>query len=734
MGRGATARRVVLTGVLTLAPAGVSAQQGLAEGFRAVLDTNVSVITTTVTTDASTVTTTTRTLFPRLTVDTHALILPALRLNAGGTFEVNRSFIDNDLLFAGTGGGTTSSITQLRPFFELRSTNRVLSPGFGYYRREIRTSVGRLPSLRLVSEDVAGYLGWKPEGLPESDVQFVRTTTFDGGRVFQDTTKDFGSIISRYAYKNLNLYYRGAYLDTTERVNQLDTRQWSNAARTDYAGDFLKDRLRWNVTYNVSRQDLTTVARGEGGEVPLPVNAFAGLSALSDTPVTTTLSPNPPLIDGNLTASAGLNLGVTGAGADAQARNMGLDFLSPTEVNRVLVWVDRELPASIAATFSWEVYTSVDNLVWTRETLVSTAPFGPFENRFQVDFPSVTARYLKLVTRPLSGAVLDASRYPEIFVTELQAFLTRSPGEVPTELTRTNQIFSTDVRLRLLEKPLLYYEGNYWYNGFDAPVPDRDTLSNGLSVNHRFNRVMAAYARGAYEQGRELEGRRTATVTNATLTLDPIPTLTSSVLFSGVDETIGDRLNDRKGFLVQTAAQVYRGVDVQFGFGWNFTTREGDEHLRDRLLNLNASIVPRQNLTLTLNYIDTTTTRSGTFTGDPRYHARRGFLTLAFDPIRTLHLVVSEEIVAITGEKTRTTHNVGANWTPFPDGALQLTVAYNENVRPLAYGTDRVFRPGVRWTFSRQSYVDVSYQLLETEFVGLKTESKIFGVDLKVFF
>jgi hypothetical protein len=372
--------------------------------------------------------------------------------------------------------------------------------------------------------------------------------------------------------------------------------------------------------------------------------------------------------------------------------------------------------------------------VWTRETLVSTAPFGPFENRFQVDFRAVTARYLKLVTRPLSGAVLDASRYPDIFVTELQAFLTRSPGEVPDELTRTNQIFNTDVRLRLLDKPSLYYEGNYWYNGFDAPVPDRDTLSNGLSVNHRFNRLLAAHARGAYEQGRELEGRRTATVTNATLTLDPIPTLTSSVLFSGVDETIGDRLNDRKGVLVQTVAQVYRGVDVQFGFGWSFTTREGDEHLRDRLLNLNASIVPRQNLTLTLNYTDTTTTRSGTFTGDPRYHARRGFLTLAFDPIRTLHLVLSEEIVAITGEKTRTTHNVGANWTPFPDGALQLTVAYNENVRPLAYGTDRVFRPGVRWTFSRQSYVDVSYQVLESEFVGLKTESKIFGVDLKVFF
>jgi hypothetical protein len=77
------------------------------------------------------------------------------------------------------------------------------------------------------------------------------------------------------------------------------------------------------VTYNVTVRTSRPSVGGEGGEVPLPVNAFAGLSALSDTPVTTTLSPNPPLIDGNLTASAGLNLGVSGAGTDAQARNMG---------------------------------------------------------------------------------------------------------------------------------------------------------------------------------------------------------------------------------------------------------------------------------------------------------------------------------------------------------------------------------------------------------------------------
>ncbi len=732
--RGAVAGSLALTCALALRPDALSAQQGLAEGLRTIVDTHVTLVTTTTTTPSGTVKTTTQNLFPRLTVDTQALLFPSLRLSAGGVFEISLSDAESSGTFTNGIQETSSSIARLRPYVELRSTSPVLSPGIGYYRRENRTRLGRQPAVTLVSEDYAGYLGWKPEGLPQSDLQFVRTKTFDNERAFEDSTRDFGSIITRYAYQGLNVHYQGAYLDTTDRIDRLETRQVTHGGRADYSTDLFANRLRWNASYAANRQDLTTVASGDGGEVALPVVAFAGLSIVSDTPGTARLTPNPALIDGNLTASAGINLGVQGLGADAQARNLGLDFLRPTEVNRLRVWVDRELPAEIARAFSWEVYTSIDNLVWSRETVVSVAPFGPFEQRFEVDFRAVAVRYLKLVVRPLSATVIDASRYPEILVTELQPFLVESADEVRGELTRTNQMLNTDVRLLLLEAPSLYYEGSYWRRDVNVPGQDSDTLSNGLSITHRFAGMVAAYARGAYEQGTEPQGRRTARVSNATLTIDPIPTLTSSILYTGLDERIGERRDDRKGLFFQNTAQLYRGVDVQAGFGWNFTTRETGERLRDRLLNVSASVVPRSNLTLTLNYTDSTTTRSGVFTGDPEYHTRRGFVTLAFDPFRTLHLVVAEEIIAISGEKTRTTHNVGANWAPFPDGALQFTVVYNESVRPLEYGTDRIFRPGVRWAFSRQSYLDLSYQVIDSEFVALKTESRILSADLKVFF
>ena len=247
----------------------------------------------------------------------------------------------------------------------------------------------------------------------------------------------------------------------------------------------------------------------------------------------------------------------------------------------------------------------------------------------------------------------DASRFPDILVTEIQAFVRRPAAAGRGTLARTTQLVNTDVRMRLLDAPSLYYEGYYLYNGTDAPGSKRDTLSNGFSVNHSFARIFSLYGRGALEQGTQPEGHRVATVTNATLTIAPLPTFRSSVLFTGQNERIGEIPNDRRGLFVQNTAQIYKGVDVLFGFGWNVTTRETGEVLHDRLTNLSATIVPRQRLALTFSFDDTTSERSGTFVGSPRTHARRGYATVAVDPFPTLHLVLGEEVIVVTGDKTR---------------------------------------------------------------------------------
>jgi hypothetical protein len=151
-------------------------------------------------------------------------------------------------------------------------------------------------------------------------------------------------------------------------------------------------------------------------------------------------------------------------------------------------------------------------------------------------------------------------------------------------------------------------------------------------------------------------------------------------------------------------------------------------------LNVSATIVPREHVSLTVSYDDTATDRTGVVVGLPHSDTRRGYVAIVVDPIRTLHLAVGEEVYAITGQPTRATLNVSANWAPFPDGALQFIFAYNEAMRPIEFGTERNTQAAVRWNLSRRSFVDVSYQLIRSEFVSQRTDGRVFSVTMRIFF
>ncbi len=726
MRRTTTALSLVVAGSLTLPAASASAQGGIFANMQKSVDVTYASISTTTTSASGAVTTTdSSSLYPTVMLNLNGLLFPEVRLNTGGTFQYNR-------MSTGTDGSTTvSTLSEISPFFLLRSTNPIFSPGFGYFRREDRNRTSGLTDVKLINDEWDGYLGWNPDGGPNSQFQYVRSATFDASRALVDTTKNYVLLNSNYSYKDFTAYYRGSYLDTNDALNDVDTRQMSHGARVSYAGSFIDKRLSVDATYNVNHQGITTTAGGKGGEVAIPVTPYAGLSINSDTPLTARLTANPLLIDGNLTASAGVDLGLPVPPADTQARNIGLDFLNPAQVNRFLVWVDRDLPVEVSNSFSWDIYSSLDNVMWKLEANVPVAPFGPFEDRFQVDFTAVTARYLKVVVRPLSAAVANASTYPHILVTEIQPFMVQPPGAVRTELSQTTHIVNTDVRFRIVDS--LFYEGSYFYNGPNVQGAHTDTLSNGLSVNHTFNRIFSTFGRLAFEEGTDPEGHRTATVTNATFTIEPIPTLRTSLLWNGMDERIGGVPRSRNGFYVQNSAQPYAGVSLQFGVGWSATTELTGSASNDTVVNLSGTVTPREHVSLTFNYDDTSSSRSGFYVGPQRYRTQRLYGALAVDPTRTLHLVVGEEIIAVTGQQAMTTLDLSANWSPFPDGALQFLFAYNDALRPLVYGKDRNTQATVRWNLTRRSYIDVTYQKTRNEIVFQTTDSRVFSTSLRLF-
>lgn len=169
---------------------------------------------------------------------------------------------------------------------------------------------------------------------------------------------------------------------------------------------------------------LTTALMGCGGGGA--ETATSGLSLVERfpaTPLADTLLPNPAIADGDLTTGAGVNLGYSVAlGGDTSLRDFGLRFPAPPSgVNTLYLWVDRPLPPDVAAAYAWSVYLGDDNASWTPVAVTTPIAFSAIQNRFEITTPTLHARYVKIVTRPLAPGVTSDGRFADVLVTELQA-------------------------------------------------------------------------------------------------------------------------------------------------------------------------------------------------------------------------------------------------------------------------------------------------------------------------
>jgi len=717
--------------VLVLLP-GVAWAQGLLQGVSGLVELNYSFLSTK-TTDATgtTTKTTTNNFNPRVTLTVNTNIFPNLKLDAGVIVEKNISWFKTD------GMSTKSDITDLRPYINLTLNTPLYTAGIGYDRRQEIVKTSGSPGVTTVNEDYNVILGWRPEGLPIIDVRFTRTNLFDEKHNVQDTTTDYGLLSARYTYKNLEVRYQGTYTDTKDKLNGVDTKDYLNTGRIAYSDMFFNNRVSFNGSYNISYEETDTTTTGIGGTVSSQISPFAGLSIINITANPITLDSNPALIDGNTTTSAGINIGLPPLGGDTTSlRQVGLDFLVSTQINNLFLWVDRDLSAATnILTFFFsniQVWTSSDNLNWT-QVLGVTVSLGQFQNRFEINFTSpVTTRYIKVVTLPLQNFVAGATSFPNIFITELQAFIKKPAAQVKGRTTKLTHILNIDSRTRILDIPTLFYEFSYFLDKTD-PGQTTYTVSNGFSVNHRFSPIFSGSARVAREDGTEAGKKRWAYVYNASIVATPLTTPRHNLIYSGRIEEIGGKSTKNNSIFLQNSATLYKGIDINLGGGYNFSTLETGQKQDNTVINFGANIVPHRTTTITLTYSDTITNQSGGGLPSTSTFTRRGDLSVAYRPFETLYIFTEWEILAAKGQKIQTTQNYGLNWSPFPEGTLQFNFSYNESILSENNQKNRLITPSVRWNITSRSYLDLSYQYIHTSSKLEKSDSNGFSANLKIF-
>jgi len=656
-------------------------------------------------------------------------IYPNLRLDAGTLFE--KTLTSTEI----NGDETDVTDTRLNPFVSLQLDTPLYTAGARYDWREDKQKVSGSPSVSVINEDFKTILGWRPEGFPSMDMRYEKTKRYDQGRSFLDTTEDFYSLNLIYdSIEGLYIRYKPRYTERNDNVNDLEEQTFINEGEARYSNNFFDDRLSLYTNYNIVQTEYKTFSQGTTGESNVQLFPTSGLTSINDTPTEGALDPNPALIDGNLTASSGIDIGLPSLGEDNRPRNMGLDFINQTEINTLFVWVDRELPNAIAGSFLWEIYVSDDNVDWTLLQTLSSAPFGTFQNRFELQFSNVTTRFIKVVTRPLMASVPGASDFPDIFVTELQAFVRRAVASGGEKFTSTFQRYELGGKVKILDSPSLYYDTYLFHSKSDPSGEKRFSLSNGFSASHRFNQVFSGRARVLREDSEEQEVGTVSYRYDASVTATPLTTLSTTFSYSGAMDEIDDEGSEnRNSFYLGGTAELYKGISVNFSGGLSYNQLATGEKNETTRLNLGATIVPNSKLTMNVNVSDQKKKNSGGDEPDTTTSTKRGDLQLSYYPFRTLFL--SARIEVIQDElRTRTTQDYGFNWSPFPDGDLQFFFQYSESLRPEDDQQSRIFGPSMRWRISRYFILDMAYSIITSEDRTQNTDLKIFSTNLRVTF
>lgn len=651
---------------------------------------------------------------------------PYLNFETGAVYEFNQ-------LSSNTEGNKTDIDEEiLRPFVELNLDNPLYNAGVGVRTRRREEKITNLPKTRADRDEISGSVGMTPAELfPVWNLRYSHVHTYDDPETIDQIQKTLLLDSSWRPLDSLNFDYTYTRVDSEERSLDFDTLQQTHFGRIGYFRSFFDGRLSMNSGYSINYN--TFEFSSDTGSAENPLLRSAGLSSLDNSPDDgPALSVNDALIDGNLIASAGLDIGT--AGDQTQALNIGLDLGFPQAVDQIRVWVDRLLTTIVANSFSWSVYTSPDNTdlsTWTLVATISPATFATFDNRFEIFFPEVNTRFIKVVTRPLSPTVPGAANFTNIFVTEMQAFITQTGTANTTETSVTDQNVNLNLRGRLSDRTIVNYNLVYSQQDNDPGNDQITQLSNSVYLNHTFNNVLSSNVNGQRTDTSVQDDDRVNYSYGASLRAVWLSTFDQALTYTGRYEDSDFGTANQNSIFLRSNAILYRGWSAFLDVGYSQEETFSGEKITSSIIRPGTSIQPHPTLDLNLDFSFKRTEQSGADIGptDETKWDVQAFYT----PFNNLSFFGKVNGIYRDGD-TDLYQQYTMNWSPYPDGDLQFYFTFNEILVSENNQEQTVVGPGLKWTIGRHFTLDASYNWTTDDSDIQKIESNIFNAELRVIF
>jgi hypothetical protein len=327
----------------------------------------------------------------------------------------------------------------------------------------------------------------------------------------------------------------------------------------------------------------------------------------------------------------------------------------------------------------------------------------------------------------------DPNVFRNIQVTELQAFISRPAAEIAGKDSRLSQSVNLSARVRILDVPSLFYQVNYFV-AKTSDSPYRYTVSNALSANHQFSRVVSGAAKVGVDYSEDESGSIVTYLYNASLTAVPLPTVTQTFAYSGRTEDAKGVRSSFHSLYLNNSAELYKGINASMGGGLSFSSLDNGVQTRGANVGAGLSLVPHRTLNVNMSYSGTKSERTGGSQPDATTTNRAGTVAVSFTPVRTLYLFGDWSVSSQTDQPRSETTNFGVGWSPFPDGNLHFSFPYTESRRTSDDSTDRGFSPSVRWNITRRASLNVSYAWFRSQSNFQDTRSSVYNANFQVGF
>jgi hypothetical protein len=317
-------------------------------------------------------------------------------------------------------------------------------------------------------------------------------------------------------------------------------------------------------------------------------------------------------------------------------------------------------------------------------------------------------------------------------VTELEAFLLTPASEAEQKTTSRTQRITTDVRVQLLRDKGFFYE--FSYNARD--VQDRPliwSMSNGLSFSERLNPTFTVSARASRLDETDINEQLTSYYYGASLRAQAIPTLSSTVVFSGRWNDVPVGYDYANSVYLYNGLTIYRGLTLNLGMGTTASVVPDGQRTKTFQVNATANVVPHRTLAFNLQYQQNREERTGGALPGP-VDSTQGVSTISasYTPLPAIYLYGSYRIEQQTGGADLTTRSYSMSWNPFAGGGLQLSFQYNETYRNQLSSLFRFFTTRARWNITQRWYVELAWEksMSESDLVTTDLDTLKFGTRL----